>query len=421
MKKILCLLLLALLTLTLPQKAEAAEFTLDPYAKTSGMDRSWYQGYSPSVESNTMTLCFPMRSDSFAGTLTASIALDDPNVYLLSGRTWEARVYGRDGLYPVRLYLPLREDRRNGDYPATITLKGVDEDGTELVQTFPYVIRIRDGWSNPETLEPVISDMTASLDVGSPGSLTLTISNPTTTLSMAAGTLTITDAAGEVLMDGAHQVEVPEILPGQQETITVPLTVKSTAAISQHVLEVALNYQVLGSDVQWKQSFTVPVTQAIRLEQGGVQLPTAIAGELGTMTLPLMNMGKGELQNVLVTLEMEDVLESQSVLVGTIAPGETKQAKLTFTPRLDSAGVHTGTVTVTCEDAYGNMDSQILDVSLTVDEPLPEVDMSQEEEEKTTSPGTVVLILLCVLLAAGLILQGKLLTGKLHKLEEERL
>ena len=97
----------------------------------------------------------------------------------------------------------------------------------------------------------------------------------------------------------------------------------------------------------------MPVTQAIRLEQGGVQLPVAIAGELGNMTLPLMNMGKGELQNVLVKLEMDGVLDAQSVLVGTMAAGETKQAKLTFTPRLDSVGTHSGTVTVTCEDAYG--------------------------------------------------------------------
>ena len=87
---------------------------------------------------------------------------------------------------------------------------------------------------------------------------------------------------------------------------------------------------------EWKETFTVPVTQAIRLEQGGVQLPTAIAGELSNMTLPLMNMGKGELRNVLVKLEIDGVLDAQSVLVGTVAAGETKQAKLIFTPKLDS-------------------------------------------------------------------------------------
>ena len=165
----------------------------------------------------------------------------------------------------------------------------------------------------------------------------------------------------------------------------------------------------------------VPVTQAIRLEQGGVQLPTAIAGELGNMTLPLMNMGKGELRNVLVKLESDGVLNAQSVLVGTMAAGETKQAKLTYTPSLDSVGTHSGTVTITCEDAYGNTFSQTLEVTLTVDEPIPEAELEPEEEKDKMSTGTIMLIILCVALVVGLVVQGTILTKKIHTLEEERL
>ena len=222
-------------------------------------------------------------------------------------------------------------------------------------------------------------------------------------------------------MSGSNRVKVNEILPGKFETVTIPMIVKGNASISQHTVEVKFSYIVLDKDTEWKETFTVPVTQAIRLEQGGVQLPTAIAGELSNMTLPLMNMGKGELQNVLVKLEMDGVLDAQSVLVGTMAAGETKQAKLTFTPKLDSVGTHSGTVTITCEDAYGNASSQALDVILTVEEPVPEVELQQEEEKEKMSTGTIVLIILCVLLAVGLVVQGTILTKKVHKLEEERL
>ena len=120
-------------------------------------------------------------------------------------------------------------------------------------------------------------------------------------------------------------------------------------------------------------------------------------------------------------LEMEGVLDAQSVLVGTMAAGETKQAKLTFTPNLDSVGTHSGTVTITCEDAYGNTFSQTLDVTLTVDEPIPEVELQQEEEKKKMSPVTIVLIVLCVAFVAGLVVQGTILTKKIHTPEEERL
>ena len=421
MKRLICILLALLLVLSVSGAAFAAEFEIDRYAAIDGMGRSWYQGYAPAVKNNTMTLYLPIRAETCVGDITVSLALDDPNVFVLSGEPKDVTVSPKNRIYPVKLVLPLEQYRRNGDYPATITIKGIDEKGKEILETIPYVIRIRDGYGSHETMEPVITDVVGNLDVGTDGSLSLTITNPTTTQSIMDGEITVTDSRGEILMSGSNRVEIAEILPGKSETVTIPMSVSGNASISQHTLEVVLCYKALGRETRWTESFTVPVTQAIRLEQGGVQLPTAIAGEMGNMTLPLMNMGKGELQNVLVKLEMEGVLDAQSVLVGTMAAGETKQAKLTFMPKLDSVGTHSGTVTVTCEDAYGNAFSQTLDVNLTVEEPIPEVELQQEEEQEKLSVGTVVLIVLCVLLAAGLIAQGIILTGKLHKLEEERL
>ena len=421
MKRMTCIFLTMLLVLSMSVTAFAAEFEIDQHTKIDGMSRTWYQGYAPSISYHKMTICLPIQAESCVGDITVSLELDDPNVFVLSAEPKEVIVSPKDGIYPVKLVLPLEQHRRNGDYPATITLKGTDGDGKEIVETMPYVIRIRDGYGSHETMEPVISDVVGNLDVGTDGSLSLTISNPTTTQSIMDGEITVTDSTGEILMSGSNRFLIPEILPGKSEVVTIPMTVKGNATISQHTLEVKFSYKVLGKDAEWKETFTVPVTQSIRLEQGGVQLPTAIAGELGNMTLPLMNMGNGELQNVLVKLEMDGVLDAQSVLVGTMAAGETKQAKLTFTPKLDSVGTHSGTVTITCEDAYGNTFSQILDVTLTVDEPIPEVELQQEEEKEKMSPVTIMLIILCVALMAGLVVQGTILTKKIHTLEEERL
>ena len=421
MKRLICFLLTMLLVLSLAAPVFAAEFAVDQYATVDGMGKSWYQGYSPAIKNHTMTLYLPVRAESSVGAISVSITLDDPNVFLLTAQPKAVTVSPRDGIYPVKLALTLERYRRNGDYPATITIKGKDESGKEIVETIPYVIHIRDGYSNHENMEPVITDVVGNLNVGSDGNLSLTIANPTTTQSIMDGEITVTDSSGEILMSGSHRVQVNEILPGKSETVSIPMTVKGNATISAHTLEVKFSYKVLGKDTEWKETFTVPVTQAIRLEQGGVQLPTAIAGELSNMTLPLMNMGKGELQNVLVKLEMDGVLDAQSILVGTMAAGETKQAKLTFTPKLDSVGTHSGTVTITCEDAYGNSFTQSLDVTLSVDEPIPEVELQQEEEKEKMNPGTIVLIVLFVLMAAGLVAQGTILTNKIHKLEEERL
>lgn len=421
MKKLICVFWTMLFVLSMSVAAFAAEFEIDRYATMDGMSRSWYQGYAPSISDHKMTLCLPVQADSCVGDIAVSIALDDPDVFLLASDPKAVTVSPKDGIYPVKLSLDLERYRRNGDYPATITIQGTDANGKEIAETIPYVIRIRDGYGSHETMGPKISDVIGDLNVGTDGSLSLTIANSTTTQSIMDGAITVTDASGEILMSGSNRVEIAEILPGKSETVSIPMTVKGNAAISAHTLEVTLSYQVLGKDAEWKESFTVPVTQEIRLEQGGVQLPTAIAGELSNMTLPLMNMGKGELQNVLVKLEMDGVLDAQSVLVGTMAVGETKQAKLTFTPKLNSVGTHSGAVTITCEDAYGNAFTQTLDVTLTVDEPLPEVELQQEEDTEKMSAGTIVLIVLCVLMAAALVAQSTILNSKIHKLEEERL
>ena len=421
MRKTICIFLTMVLVLSMSVTALAAEFELDQHSTIDGMNRSWYQGYAPSISYHKMTICLPIRAESCVGDITVSLALDDPNVFVLSAQPKEVTVSPKNGIYPVKLVLPLEQYRRNGDYPATITIKGIDGNGKEIVETMPYIIRIRDGYGSHETMEPVITDVVAELDVGTDGSVSMTITNSTTTQSIMDGEITVTDSAGEILMTGSNRYLIPEILPGKSEVVTIPMTVKGNATISQHTLEVKLSYSCLGKSAEWKESFTVPVTQAIRLEQGGVQLPTAIAGELGDMTLPLMNMGKGELRNVLVKLEADGVLNAQSVLVGSMAAGETKQAKLTYTPSLDSVGTHSGTVTISCEDAYGNTFSQTLDVTLTVDEPIPEEQLEPEEEKEKMSTGTIVLIILCVAMAAGLVIQGAILTKKIHTLEEERL
>ena len=421
MKRLICIVLSMLLVLSLSVTAFAAEFEIDQHSTIDGMSQSWYQGYEPTISYHIMTLCLPIRAENYTGDIAVSLALDDPNVFLLTSESKAVTVSPKDGIYPVKISLALERYRRNGDYPATITIKGTDEAGKEIVETIPYVIRIRDGYGSHETMEPVITDVVGSLDVGTDGSLSLTITNPTTTQSIMDGEITVTDSSGEILMSGSNRFLIPEILPGKSETVTIPMTVKGNATISQHTLEVKLSYSCLGKSAEWKESFTVPATQAIRLEQGGVQLPTAIAGELSNMTLPLMNMGKGELRNVLVKLEADGVLDAQSVLVGTMAAGETKQAKLTYTPSLDSVGTHSGTVTISCEDAYGNTFSQTLEVTLTVDEPIPEAELEPEEEKEKMSTGTIVLIILCVALVVGLVVQGTILTKKIHTLEEERL
>ena len=150
---------------------------------------------------------------------------------------------------------------------------------------------------------------------------------------MTACEVTLTDPAGEVLMSGSNRFALPEILPGQTARAEIPVTVKGNAAVELHSLSLKLTYRVLEEETTWEETITCPVTQEIRLEQGEITLPpSAIGGELTSLCVPLMNMGKGDICNAMVSLEIPELISRQSVLVGAIEPGATGQAKLTFTP-----------------------------------------------------------------------------------------
>ena len=155
MKRLICILLTLLLVLSMSVTAFAAEFAIDQYAEIDGMSQSWYQGYGPTIKDHKMTLCLPVTAQNCVGDITVSLALNDPNVFLLTEMPREVTVSPQNGIYPVKLILTLERYRRNGDFPATFTIKGTDGAGKEIMETIPYVIRIRDGYGSHETMEPV--------------------------------------------------------------------------------------------------------------------------------------------------------------------------------------------------------------------------------------------------------------------------
>ena len=137
-----------------------------------------------------------------------------------------------------------------------------------------------------------------------------------------------------------------------------------------------------------------------------------------------MNMGRGELRNVLATLTLPGLCERQSVLVGTIASGESAQARLSFAAD-GEAGTYTGVLRVTGEDVWGNESGFELPIELAV-EPKP-VKSAEDTasggagEEKMLSPLVWGLGGGCALLLAALIVTSALLVRKIHRLEEDRL
>ncbi len=166
----------------------------------------------------------------------------------------------------------------------------------------------------------------------------------------------------------------------------------------------------------------MPVSQDIRLEPGGLKMPTSVlAGDSVTLSLPLMNMGTGDVTQALATLALPGITERLSVLVGSIAPGETKTAQLTLSTGKELAGDFSGTLAVTCADSGGNASEFTLPVALTVEAPPAYTEASAAGPEEASPVPLYLLGGGCVLLLLLLVAQGALYRRRIHRMEEDRL
>ena len=422
----LLLILLAVLALCAPALAEGG-FTLDENATIAGMNYlPWARGYEPTSDGETMTVCLPLRSDSAVGKITAALTVDDETVSPLRGDGAKIDVLpDQNGLYAVRLSARLLSGRINGDYAAAVRVTGKDADGADVTADFPVVLRVRDGKPGGAAMRPALENVSADLRVGENGALTATLVNTDPYAEMRDILLTVSDESGDILSAGSDSLRLGSLMPGERAQVFYPLSVQPDAAVKAHTLNLTLTWTALGAEMSWTEKRTLAVTQEIRLERGALQgAASVVAGDTAVLTLPLMNMGRGDVRNVLATLTLPGLCERQSVLVGTIASGESAQARLSFAAD-GEAGTYTGVFSVTGEDVWGNESGFELPVTLSVEtRPVKSAEETASDDAaagKKLSPLVWGLGGGCALLLLALIVTSALLARKIHRLEEDRL
>ncbi len=421
--------LLTVLFLALFSAADAETvpaFAPDRNTVLKGMDRSWGQGYEPSVTKGKWEMILPVRSEKALDPVTAELVIPEDRLTPFKAQTMSGQVREEEkGLWEVKFTLNLLSNRKNADYPCVIRVNGKDENGQELTTDIPYVIQIRGAKEDAEKARVTLDDVRGELNVGEDGEIQVTLSNPCASTVIENLELKASDAAGHILPKGAETLKIGRLSVGERVTVSYPVTVTEKATVAPHVLKFELTGTALGKDFTASASHTVPIRQEIRLEQGGVKIPPDVtAGDSVTLTLPVMNMGKSDVVNVLATVTMPGITDRQSVLVGTLQPGETKQAQMILTPGKDVTGDFAGEVTVECTDQDGNPASFTVPVELKV-EPRKQETAGKAEGEtvKKDKENLLIPVLACCcgLLLLLLIIQGIVLRKKIHRLEEERL
>ena len=407
------------------QSEEKANFEIDQRRVLQGMNRSWLQGYEPTISNNYLSMVLPILSDQAEGSIqTEWIVLHESASPFKPQTMYVKTQRAESGVYAVRLNLAMYADRRNGDYPCVIRITGHAKSGKLLMSEIPYTLRVRDGLPTNETLRMAIHDVETDLNVGEDGCIRAVLRNPCQTVAYEQPVLHITDPTGDIIPREVDVLYLPDLAPGESVQVEYPVAVLGKASVARHCLKFDLTWTALEQNVSQTESYTVPVKQEIRLEQGGLKMASSvIAGDSVTLSLPLMNMGKSDIINVLATVALPGITERQAVLVGTIAPGETRQAQITLTTGKDVSGDFQGTLTVEGEDNDGNPVSFSLPVSLTVEKPVSQTATTGETTLKDEKTPLLVYGLAggCGLFFAAFLLQGILLRRKIRRLEEEKL
>ncbi len=262
-----------------------------------------------------------------------------------------------------------------------------------------------------------------SVKPGENTTLCVTLKNYSKSKTVYNIKLSVTDDSGEIKPVNSANKYVEKIGANSTYKWNIELTASPVSQIGEHSLTVSSEYEdeyynsYSGSDI-----VRVNVEQTVDLEYSGVILPkTVYADETETMDISLMNTGKSNIRNCIISLENDNLQTGGAQLVGEIPAGEQKSAKLNIRVG-KTLGDTEATVTITFEDEFGNSYSKQETVSTNITE-KPVAQTEQETEEKSKYPLWWLFMIIGLLLGGtvGCIIPIAIHNNKQRKQDELRL
>ena len=418
-----------------PALAEEEPFAIETQGIYTYMDKPYGQGYNPKINRNTMEIVLPVTAREKVEEVEAVLSVPNWEQGIFKNKTQTMapalKTYTINGekkeVYLLHFPMALIKGGTNGDYPYTITLKAKAEGGGEISQEFNLFARATTLGATAEIPKIVLSEVTAKepLEVGEEGEITLNVTNQSPAFLAENLIITLKDGKDEILPITGNRIEIPRLLPLEEKTVTLPVQVIAKGAAAPHTLESTLTYPYgTGKTQTITQNWTIQVVHQPNLHHTEAKLPMNVTqGETTGFTMTFMNMGKGDLYNVLATFTINGLASGGSVLAGNIEPGASKDINTNFNVSKELLGEVEGLVTITYEDAYGKTYQKELPLSTKIIEKMqPKVEEEIKEEKQNKERLQIIIPwAVALLLGALLLIQGIALRNKVKHLEEKNL
>lgn len=420
--------------------AETVMFSIDNTNVYDGMSKPYKDGYTPAVKDGTATIVLPLLASGTLkdDTITATPGLGEPSSSPFKYSNYQKTVLRADNAvaggrtvsgYLVRFDLPLALGRFNGVYPVTVDVAAQTTDGTPVQQTFTAYVTVTDG-KDPNAAQPtpkpetpssqpkiIVSGFSvnpASVTAGEGFTATITLENTSEKKTVQNMAVTVTcDCPNFSFLGDSNTIYVGKLAKGDTTQLTLRYNTDLKTPAGRYNISLAMEYD--NSDAMTLSSTgTVPVmvVQPLRVELEAPTIPEqANAGDTMPLSFQVMNMGRGPVYNVRVTLEAAGLIPSGSAFIGNMEAGTAATADMNVfvgTKSMtegyegdDKYGYTSGKITLVYEDEDGQAYTAETEFSTTIEPPVIAASSDTvEEEPETASQWWISLLIGGVLIAA---------------------
>ncbi len=378
----------------------AAQLTVDSTTLYPGMDKTYAQGYVPTVANGKVTIVLPLRGETLTNevNLTVDLGTTTDNPFQIGN--YSQTVHGTSNLYVFTLEIALAADRYNGSYPVKLQTDYIDTNGENAEQEFTVYVTITDGKTKDTSTDSGSSG--GSSYVPTADAPELYVESCVITPNSVGGDETFTvhavvknignkTAYASKLIYGCDETDITSIDSNNAillETIKKGGTVEADFKMRTDRDALAGNRQFFitlsfsartGGVYTITRKFIINVVQPSRIAFDPVSLPKEItAGETVTLPANVFNTGRSVVRNVTVTLEGAGLFPSSSVFLGDIEPGEGKTGEMkVFIGMIsmtegytDDYGATTGTYTVSYQDSTGESKTETVELKTEIKQPV---------------------------------------------------
>ena len=401
-----------------------------------GMDQPYSSGYMPAVAGGSASIVLPLvpAQELQGGSINITVDLGDasssPFVFQNYDKTVGLKEHmvnngaGRAKACLVELNLPLAEGRLSGRYPVTVSVQGQVQGGAQFTQAFTLYVTVTDGIdpNAPVAQDPGDADAPAGGTGGGGGAgggeakpkpkvmlggysvnpspvlagqefgLSVTLQNTSDSQPIKNMKVTVSGETADIIpMGETNSFYFKKVAKQESAAIDTRLMVQQTAEPKPQKILLHVEYEGDGgTEVTSDESIVIQVKQPVRIEYDEPEIPQEVnAGDTMSVSMNVMNMGKGTVYNVRAEVEAPGLVPEGSLFLGNLESGAAKKGDLyVFVSTLDSSGADAkygytnGKMKLSYEDEFGEVSTQEFDFSTNINPPVINAPQEEEEEEK---------------------------------------